>query len=101
MKQISTKRAKTLIEKGAKLIDVRSPILFRDGTIPGAINIPTGRLHELVTFPKNVKYIFFGQSSTDPDLKILLNYASQLFVDVYYIESKDSWDEKQPTTPSK
>jgi phage shock protein E len=35
---------KTLLEAGAKVIDVRSPEEFREGHFDGAVNIPVGEL---------------------------------------------------------
>jgi rhodanese-related sulfurtransferase len=34
---------KEKIEAGARLLDVRTPEEFRDGTYPGAVNIPWNR----------------------------------------------------------
>src|SRR5690606_38043593 len=34
-----------LVSQGAKIIDVRSPALFEQGHIPGAVNLPTGLLN--------------------------------------------------------
>jgi phage shock protein E len=33
-----------LIKAGAQVVDVRSPEEFRDGSFPGAVNIPVGEL---------------------------------------------------------
>ena len=40
MKRINKERATQLIEKGATLVDMRSPVSFRDGHIKGAVNLP-------------------------------------------------------------
>ena len=42
--QVSGEEAKAQVEKGAMLIDVRSPSEYANGHLPGAINIP---LHDL------------------------------------------------------
>lgn len=42
--QISSVKARALVEGGAKLVDVRSPAEFASGHLPGAINAPVGEL---------------------------------------------------------
>ncbi|HVP19135.1 MAG TPA: rhodanese-like domain-containing protein [Spirochaetia bacterium] len=55
---------KEKIAAGARLVDVRTPAEFRDGSYPGAINIPLAslpaRLHELE--PKNASIVLFCAS---------------------------------------
>ena len=59
---MSTVREK--IAAGARLIDVRTPAEFRDGSYPGAVNIPLAslpaRMHELE--PKSSSIILFCAS---------------------------------------
>jgi len=59
---MSTVREK--IAAGARLIDVRTPAEFRDGSYPGAVNIPLAslpaRIHELE--PKSSPIILFCAS---------------------------------------
>jgi phage shock protein E len=54
---------KQKIEAGAKVVDVRSPDEFRDGSFPGAVNIPlqtlAARLGEL---PKDRPVVLFCAS---------------------------------------
>jgi rhodanese-related sulfurtransferase len=51
MREVTVDQAAALIEAGAALIDVREPAEFRNGHLPGAVNIPmgqvAGRLHEI------------------------------------------------------
>ena len=42
--QISSARARELVQAGAKLVDVRSAAEFASGHIPGAVNVPVGEL---------------------------------------------------------
>ena len=55
---------KEKIAAGARLVDVRTPAEFRDGSCPGAINIPLAslpaRLHELE--PKSASIVLFCAS---------------------------------------
>ncbi len=43
---VSEATARDLLQQGASVVDVRSPEEFRHGSIPGAINIPLGKLRE-------------------------------------------------------
>lgn len=91
--KINGKRAQKLVEKGALLVDVRSPVSFRDGTIPGAINLSLRQISSLVREPKKRVLIFFGESETDDTLKAAVNYAMQFgFEQVFSLGSKDNWD---------
>lgn len=91
--KINGKRAQKLIEKGAKLYDVRSPVAFRDGTLPGAINLALRQVSTLISLPKTTKLIFFGETNDDENLKHIINYATQFgFADVYSLGAKDNWD---------
>ncbi len=59
---IGPEKAHTLIEEGARVIDVRSPEEFDTGHLEGAINIPhdqiEGRLDELGGTPKDVLVLY-------------------------------------------
>lgn len=87
------KKAQTLVSKGALLIDVRSPVAFRDGTLPGAVNMSLRQLSQLINKPKNTPIVVFGEGDDDPTLKSALNYISQYgFSKVYSLGSKENWD---------
>lgn len=92
VKQIGGKRAKLLVEKGALLIDVRSPVNFRDGSLPGAVNLSLRQLSSLMREPKNKALVFFGEGESDDTLRAAINYAYQFgFTEVYSLGSKDNW----------
>ncbi len=59
---MSTVREK--IAAGARIIDVRTPVEFRDGSYPGAVNIPlaslSARMHELE--PRSAPIVLFCAS---------------------------------------
>lgn len=66
--QVSGDEAKDQVERGAMLIDVRSPTEFANGHLPGAINIPLpnlqSRLGELgATDAPKVVYCLSGTRS--------------------------------------
>lgn len=90
---ITGRRAQKLVEKGAMLIDVRSPVSYRDGSIPGAINMSIRQLSLLTREPKNKNLIFFGESENDDTLKAAINYAFQYgFMNIYSLGTKENWN---------
>lgn len=90
---VAGRRAQKLVEKGAMLIDVRSPVSYRDGTIPGAVNMSLRQISLLTREPKNRSLIFFGESDHDDTLKAAINYAFQYgFMNVYSLGSRENWD---------
>jgi rhodanese-related sulfurtransferase len=42
--RVKPEEARTLVARGARLVDVRSPTEFASGHLPGALNIPMGEL---------------------------------------------------------
>lgn len=79
---ISIEKANKLVEKKqAKIIDVRDPVSFRDGTISGATNVPLRAISTLVKTDKKTPLIVFGDKETQD---AALRYIFQLgFNDVY------------------
>jgi len=79
MNKITKERAIKLVQKGAKLVDVRSPVSYRDGTISGAVNLPFKNfLNYLLSVKPTDKVIIFSDRYVDSDLKDILKYADQL-----------------------
>lgn len=94
--RISGQRAKKLVEKGGLLFDVRSPIMFRDGTLPGATNISPRQVSTLMKHPKTTKLVFFGESNDDPNIEAMINYATQIgFMDVFTFGSINNWNDNK------
>ena len=56
--------ARALVEKGARLVDVRTPEEFASGHVPGAINIPVQDLAQRVgeVGPKDAPVVLYCQS---------------------------------------
>ena len=68
-----------LMEKGALLVDMRSPVSFRNGSVEGAVNLPLKNfLNKLSGLNKNTKLILFSDTMEDSDVKTGINYAAQL-----------------------
>lgn len=80
MNKISKDRATKLISKGAIVIDLRSPVSFRDGHIEGAKNQTLRQFtNQLMTISdKKTSILVYGDTFSDDDLKHALNYADQL-----------------------
>lgn len=91
--KVTGKKAKTLVDKGAVLVDVRSPVAYRDGTLPGAINLSLRQLSQLASKPKNTPIVLFGESDDDPTLKSAINYVNLYGFDkVYSLGVKENWE---------
>jgi rhodanese-related sulfurtransferase len=45
MREITVERLASALQQGATLVDVREPAEYRDGHVPGAVNIPMGQLN--------------------------------------------------------
>lgn len=87
MKMVNKKRALELLNKNGILVDMRSPIDFRDGTIAGAVNLPLKNFLNKLTGTKNKKQVFviFTKEYEESDAKHADNYAHQLaFENIYF-----------------
>jgi rhodanese-related sulfurtransferase len=91
-KKINGKRAKALLERGARLYDMRDAIAFRDGTLPGAHHVVLRRISEIFKLPKGTSIILFGHGYDDPDVVSAANYLEQYgYINVYNLGSKDEF----------
>lgn len=90
-KKINHQQAAKLLERNARLYDVRDAISFRDGTLPKAEHLVLRRISELFKLPKGTHIILFGTGYTDPDLLSAINYLEQYgYVNVYNLGSKEN-----------
>ena len=79
MKFANKTRVKTLMDKGAVLIDLRTPVDFRNGTIDGAKNLPLKNfLNSFLKFDKTKPIVLIVNFVDDDDLKTVNTYADQL-----------------------
>jgi rhodanese-related sulfurtransferase len=77
------------------LVDVRSPVQYRDGNISGSVNMPLRKfLNEIRTFDTKTKVIMYGSSISDDDLRSGANYAAQLGFDRVFISDYSSIRER-------
>lgn len=87
MKTITKEKAKKLIDKGAILVDMRSPVAFRDGHIEGAVNLQLKKFTNLLMASPDRKktYILYGVTMTDEDVVHGVKYSSQLGFESVYV----------------
>jgi 3-mercaptopyruvate sulfurtransferase SseA len=79
MKFANKNKVKTLMDKGAVMIDLRTPVDFRNGTIPGAKNLPLKNfINSFLKFDKAKPIVLIVNFVDDADLKTVNTYADQL-----------------------
>lgn len=95
MKFANKSKVNVLIDKGGILIDLRSPVDFRDGTISGAKNLPLMNfINSFLKFDKNKPIVLIVNRVDDSDLKTVDTYANQLgYEKVWAAEYKQLADE--------
>lgn len=79
--KISIKRAKELIERGSLLIDLRSPVDFKERKIDnelggGSINVPLTMISRLYEKPKKTTLIFL--SSDEQSITLAETYSQEM-----------------------
>lgn len=88
MKHISKVKLEQLMKKKKKvyLVDMRSPVSFRDGHVDGAINLPLRNfVNALIGLQRDTIIVAYGQYVNDSDLGVGLNYAQEMgFGELYY-----------------
>ena len=83
---INGKRVLALVNKGATLVDMRTPVEFRDGSIVGSVNLPLRNFlnHLVGVTDKASTIIMFSTDKDDADVTSAVNYATQLgFSSIY------------------
>lgn len=87
MKRISKDKASKLIGKGAVVVDMRSPVSFRDGHIDGAVNLLLKGFTNLLMTTTNKKKVFilYGVTADDIDVVQGFKYSEQLGFESVYV----------------
>lgn len=79
MKTINKQKVEQLVSKGAILVDMRSPVDFRDAHIDGAINLPLKNFtNKIMGMPRTTTIVMYSAAASDPDLLSGVNYAEIL-----------------------
>lgn len=100
MKRIGKNKALELVKRGALLVDMRSPVAFRDGHVVGAVNLPLRNfVNRIMPLDKKTKLIIYSDAITDADLRHGTTYATNLgFTDVYVADYKSLIEESRVAT---
>lgn len=90
MRKINKERALHLVDKGAMLVDMRSSVSYRNGSIAGAANLPLKNfLNKIIGMNRKQKFVLFAEDINDSDMSNAINYAEQLgFTDLFVSEYK-------------
>lgn len=83
-------RVTRLLGKNATLVDMRSPVAYRNGSVEGSVNLPLKNfLNRLPGMDKKKGLILMSEASDDADVKTGINYATQLgFTNIFVSEYK-------------
>lgn len=94
-KFVDRERVEQLTERGAMLVDMRSPVEFRNGTVEGAVNLPLRNFtNTLMGLDKTTKIIMFSGSQDDSDLTAGINYATQLGFNTLFVSEYGTLTDK-------
>lgn len=85
MKRVNKEKAEKLVKSGALLVDMRSPVAYRDGHIEGAVNLPLRNFaNKIIGLDKSKKIIIYSDDVNDAELKQGVVYAQTLgFSDIF------------------
>jgi rhodanese-related sulfurtransferase len=85
MNRVSKIRALQMVQNGAMLVDMRSPVSFRDGHVSGAVNLPLRNfLNKIMALDKKTKIIIYSDTVADDVLRQANTYAETLgFANVF------------------
>lgn len=80
MRHITKERFNKLVAKGTMLVDMRSPVAFRDGHIEGAKNMTLRQFtnYLMTVKDKTATIIIYCDTFSEDDLKHAINYTDQL-----------------------
>lgn len=98
MKRIGYSRAQELVSKGAFLVDMRSPVAFRDGHVSGATNLPLRNfLNTIMAMDRKKAIIIYSDGVADEALSQGTSYAEVLgFTNVYVADYKSLLEDSPP-----
>jgi hypothetical protein len=91
MRFANKEKIQTLVGKKAIVVDMRSPIRFRDDPIPNTVNWPLRNLSNnlLLEKKKDRPVILFSGTTDDSDLKMGVVYSENLGFDTYITDIKN------------
>ena len=90
IKKISLPQLDRLLDRGARLYDMRDAVAFRDGTLQKAQHLVLRRISELFKLPKGTHIILFGTGYNDPEVVSAINYLERYgYLNIYNLGSKE------------
>lgn len=97
MNRIGKSKALDLVKKGAMLVDMRSPVAFRDGHVAGAVNLPLRNfINAILKLDRKQALIMYSEAINDVDLKQGLVYTATLgFKNIYVSTFADMTETKK------
>ena len=88
-KSVDKKSVAKLVESGAMLVDMRSPVAFRNGSVDKSVNLPLRNLlNQLTGMNRKQKIVVFGDTEGDEDVVAGVNYAVGMGFTVYVSDYK-------------
>lgn len=91
IKKLNLAQLGRLMDKGARLYDMRDAVAFRDGTLEGAQHLVLRRIAELFSLPKKTHIILFGTGYDDPEVVSAINYLDRYgYFNIYNLGSKET-----------
>lgn len=88
MKKINKNKLNELLDKGAALIDMRTPVDFRDGSISGSKNLPLRNfINYMLKHDKKIPIALIVKSFEDDesDIKLIDTYADQIRIEKIFV----------------
>lgn len=103
MKRIGKSKLESLVKAGALVVDMRSPVAFRDGHVAGAVNLPLRNfVNRIMGMDKSKKIVIYSDSIDDTDLKQGNTYAQTLgFSNVFVADYKTLTEEPRTYAKSR
>ena len=73
------------------LVDMRSPVDYRDSHLDNAVNLPlTNFANKVLTIPKDTTLILYSKSFKDIELEMGVKYATQAGIQNIYAAEYDA-----------
>lgn len=88
-KSVDKKQVDKLVNSGALLVDMRSPVAFRNGSIDQSVNLPYRNfVNQLSGMNPKQHIVLIGETDKDSDLVSSVNYAVGQGFTVYVTDYK-------------
>lgn len=86
MKRLNKTKLDSFMKKGASIIDIRSPVDFRDGNIKNSKNIPAKQfIKAFVSLDKTKSILLVVNDMPDTDIDMIDKYAHMLGHDKLWV----------------